>query len=220
MVLAQLLLTFCALLFQTARAYTTFSMIVRANQTICFHEFYPEKESIAIHFKVEDIPSDRLQPKTQEVLAQAPLQTFIGHHIFNSKGEQIGAILAEHSDTFTYTTVFKEMLNICATNRFVMDVIITYNITVNVLNNDHERVPDKNHLKLYEAELQKIESMTEQMIGENNFVLMRTRTREITSSLIMESTVKFTGYAIAFILAVRGLQVWYLKSKLRSKKLL
>lgn len=220
MAFAQLLLTTCALLLQGGLTFTTFSMIVPSNQTICFHDFYPEKESIAIHIKVEDIPKDRLQPHLQEALSQAPLASFIGHYVFNSKGEQIGAILAEHSDIFTYTTVFKEMLNVCATNRFLTDVIITYNITVNVLNNDHERIPDKDHLKLYEAELQKIESMTEQMISENNFVLMRTRTREITSSLIMESTVKFTGYAIAFILAVRGLQVWYLKSKLRTKKLL
>ena len=201
-------------------SFTTFSMQAHSNSTTCFREFYPEKESIAIHFDIAETPLQNIPFELQESLKSNPVKALISHNFYDSKMHSIGAIHSTSQDVFTHTTLNKDIISVCVTNKALFDVVIQYNITLNVLNNDQERIPTKDHLKLYEAELVKIEGLTEQMVSENNLVLMKTRARQFTSSAILDSTSQFAGYAIAFILGIRGLQIWYLKNKLRNKKIL
>jgi hypothetical protein len=204
----------------SARAFVTFSMLVPANRTACFKDFYPEKESIAVHFKIQDFSQGSLNPEAQTILAAHPLHTLISHRFFDARDKMIGEIQSVDLDVFTHTTIGRETIKVCATNGFALDTVVTYNITVNVLNNDHERLPDKDHLRLYEADLNRIEALTEQMSAENAQVLTRIRARQFSSNAIFDSTSQFAVYAILFILGLRGLQIWYLKAKLKSKKML
>lgn len=202
------------------RGFVTFSMLVPANHTACFKDFYPEKESIAVHFKIQDFNQASLSSEIQSYLASHPLHTLVSHRFFDLRGKMIGEIQGVDLDVFTHTTVGRETIKVCATNGFMLDTVVTYNITVNVLNNDHERLPDKDHLKLYEADLARIEALTEQMSSENAQVLSRIRARQFSSDAIYDSTSRFAVYAILFILGLRGLQILYLKAKLKSKKML
>ena len=201
-------------------SFTTFSMQANANSTTCFREFYPEKESIAIHFEITEIPLQNIPQEFHESLKSNPIKALISHNFYDAKMHSIGAIHSSSQDVFTHTTLNRDIISVCVNNKAFFDIIIQYNITLNVLNNDQERIPNKDHLKLYETELIKIEGLTEQMISENNLVLMKTRARQFTSSAILDSTSQFASYAIAFILSIRALQIWYLKNKLRNKKIL
>ena len=104
-------LTLALLCLGAARAFVTFSMLVPANRTACFKDFYPEKESIAVHFKLQEFPKEHLNEETQSFLVAHPLQSLVYHRFYDAKLAVIGELHAADSDVFTHTTVGREIIS-------------------------------------------------------------------------------------------------------------
>lgn len=209
-----------ALLVWSADAFVAFSLLVPANRTACFRDFYPEKESIAVHFQLQDFPVGSLRPELVTYFASHPLASLVSHRFTDGRGRLLGELQASELDVFTHTTVGREVLVVCASNAAPADVVVSYNLTVNVLNNDHERLPDKDHLRLYQAELRRVEALTAEMSSNNAQVLTRARARQFSADALFDSAGRLAFAALAFILGLRALQLCYLRAKLRSKKML
>ena len=200
----------------------TFSMMARPHGETCFTEIFPDKESIAIEFYIEEnyYTDDPHKNKQKD-----DIPTYVGNnpirHLFRTDNGQILAKIDSTDDhIFTHTTLKRDVITVCADNISEKSLLIHYNITSNVANNDHERVPDKDHLRLYEKDLENIEELTEAMATENSLVLEKTRSRYFSSDKIPSSASKFAGIALAAIVIVKFLQVLYLRNRLRVKKLI
>jgi len=216
-ILAALVLFSCA-----SASVTTFSMMARPHGETCFTEVFPDKESIAIEFYIEEnnyIDDPHKNKQKQDV------PSYVGNnpvrHIFRTDdGNVLAKIDSNEDPIFTHTTLRKDVITVCADNISEKSLLIHYNITVNVANNDHERVPDKDHLRLYERDLEDIEELTEAMATENTLVLQKTRSRYFSSDNIPTSASKFAAIALATIVIAKFLQVVYLRNRLRVKKLI
>ncbi len=200
----------------------TFSMMARPHGETCFTEIFPDKESIAIEFYIEennyidDPHKNKQKSEVPSYNGNNPVR-----HIFRTdNGHLLAKIDTTEDHIFTHTTLKRDVITVCADNISEKSLLIHYNVTSNVANNDHERVPDKDHLRLYEKDLEEIEELTDAMASENSLVLEKTRSRYFSSDKIPTSASKLAGVALAAIVLVKFLQVLYLRNRLRVKKLI
>jgi len=183
---------------------------------------FPDNESIAIIYEVDTKQTlDSINKKTDNLEEDSQkIEKAIQHFVYDQKGNRIGHAKSSQHDIFTHTTVDKDILTVCAENTSNYTLLIHYNITVGVSNNDHDRVPDKGHLRQYEEDLERLEELTESMSSENSLVLEKTRSRYFSSDNIPSTASKFAGITLAFIIVLKFLQIAYLRYRLRMKKIL
>ena len=91
---------------------------------------------------------------------------------WNSNKQLIGQVF-NHSEIWTYVTKESEVLEFCVQNLNQMPLILEYNITMNLYNNDHSRVADKEHLSMYEQDINEMEKLTKKLEDENSAVFRR-----------------------------------------------
>ncbi len=137
------------ILINRTQPFISFSLFAKAKTKSCFSEWFPENESVAIHFNVQN-SSKIIQ--NQRYAQQNYLKDYsqVYHHLFDMDKKEIAKINSVEKQVFTYVTKKREILTICVDNYAPRSVIIAYNITMNIYNNDHSRVASKEHLKQYE----------------------------------------------------------------------
>ncbi len=210
-----------AVVMPISASETKFGMMVRGLGKTCFTEIFPDRESIAIEFSIQENTSiddpHKAKPAYEGELAYDGSNPI--RHTFHTQDKKLLASIDTPDDhLFSHTTIDKDVITVCADNISKKSYIVNYIITVNVANNDHERVPDKDHLKLYESDLEKIEEITDNMASDNSLVLEKSRSRYFSSDQIPSSATKFAAIALSFIVLVKFLQVVYLRNRLRTKK--
>ena len=207
-------------------AYIAFSLIAKPHTKSCLREWFPENETIAVYFDIEEgepeVTGQAEQPgHTGDVKAvPAEQHNYIHHTFYNGEGKQLGKVDFIRKDLFTHVTKEKDIITLCVDNYSPDSVKIHYNITMNIYNNDHSRVADKNHLRLYDEDLTKLEELTDQFEALNEMVVSKTRNRAWYSEDISSLATKLSGWAILFIFIVKMLEIMFLKRKLKQKKIL
>ena len=218
----------------------TFALMVVPQMKSCFREWFPEGESVAISYEVEDqsnlgqtgkIPNPsrnrNLRQNAQnpnygnpQMNSQKPNFTLIHHFFFDAENQKIGELLPAQKDTFTYVTHKPEIISICVENYGNLPILVHYNISMNVYNNDHSRVATKDHLRKYEEDILDLEEITNEMINENKMIsdLVRKRFSNVGNVSGMAST--FAGFAVIFIFVVKLSEILFLRKKLQDKKII
>ena len=212
---SQTIVTLFLLINSTAQ-FITFALFAKPHTKSCLREFFPENESVAIHYTVHEGNVEARASKN----TTAPTHKYIHHYFYNNKGKELGAIKSKEEDVFTYVTTENEIIAICVDNFASVPVLVEYNITMNIYNNDHSGVPDKNHLRLYDEDLTLLEELTDQMLSENKLVKQRSNQRFINSKRVSNTADKLAAFAVFFIFLIKIAEIVILKSKLRQKKIL
>lgn len=113
-----------------------------------------------------------------------------------------------------------EVIEFCVDNKGRMPILLEYNITMNVYNNDHARVADKEHLSMYEQDIVELEKLTREMEDENVTVVKRASDRKLKTGSINSLVSSIGGIAVIFIILVKSFEILYLRKKLKDKKML
>lgn len=201
-------------LINTVNNFITFAIQIPPNKMSCLKEWFPDNESIAINF---DILSEKNTHK--KIKKKSKKYNEIIHTFFNEKKELLGKVEYQR-EPWTFVTHEDEIITLCANNTSVESVIIEYNITTNVYNNDHSRVADKSHLKLYEQDINDLEELTKSLVSDNRIVYERTKNRQIKISNLSGMVAEFSGLGILFIIMIKVCGICYLRRKLYQKKML
>ncbi len=91
---------------------------------------------------------------------------------------------------------------------------------MNLYNNDHSRVADKSHLKQYEQDLNTLAELTQELNSNNVVVLKKSKNRKIETLKLTGLVSTISGIAIGVIILIKILEIFYVKKKLKDKKLL
>ena len=204
------------LLVKLTEQFITFALFAKPHTRSCLREFFPENESVAIHYSVHEGSKESAAARN----VTAPVHKYIHHFFYNDKGKELGSIKSKENDAFTYVTKDNEILAICVDNFAPVPVLVEYNITMNIYNNDHSSVPDKDHLRLYDEDLTLLEDLTDQMVSENKLVRQRSSQRFVTSERVSSTAGKLAVFAIFFIFLIKIAEIVILKNKLKQKKIL
>lgn len=201
---------------------TVFTLVAHPYVKTCFSDMFPDNESIAIKYEVDT--NLVLEPNDKKVSSLESdvnkVAKAVHHYVYDQKGNRIGHTKSSSQDILAHTTFQKDKLTICAENTSKYTLLIHYNITVGVSNNDHDRVPDKGHLKQYQEDLERLEDLTDLMATDNGMALDKTRSRYFSSDNLPSTASKFAAIALAFIIILKVLQIMYLRHRLRMKKIL
>lgn len=197
------------------QTYSTFAIQIPPNKKSCLKEWFPENESIAVNFNIlSETENDYKQIKKKSKRYSSIVHTFL-----NENKELLGKV-EKKKETWTFVTHKDEIITFCVDNKSVQNVIIEYNITTNIYNNDHSRVADKEHLKLYERDILDLEGLTEGLVSDNKIVVERARVRKIKISDLGGVVAEFSGICIFFVVVVKVCAIFYLRRKLYQKKIL
>jgi hypothetical protein len=198
--------------------FISFAIQLQPNSRSCLKEWFPQNESIAVNYDIL-VPSQSDDNNFDKLPPIAEQYQMLQHSFFSENRDLLGKIDNE-KETWTYVTHQDEIITFCANNLSPSSIIVEYNITVNIYNNDHTRVADKTHLKMYEEDIVELEKLTLQLSSDNNIVRERTENRKIQIAVLGDLVSKLTGLGIIFIIFIKVCAIFYLRRKLYEKKIL
>ena len=215
------MLAILLLVHSLSASFSHFVVISNPGKIDCVREFFPANETIAFHASInKKLTAEYYSAIYDESVVISELFfTQLNVTFMDSAGRVLGQHSALSSDVFTHYTAEQDLIAICVSNNSTTTILVEFNVTMSVLNNDQAKIADKENLHQYEEDLQKIEELTMLMTSENNMILSKSRQRFNFSEGMLYLASKFSVIAVFFVLVVKLMEVVYLKNKLREKKI-
>ena len=109
-------------------------------------------------------------------------------------------------------------MTVCFLNVADFDVGVYLRIAKNVDHNDHSKLPDNSHLEDYEKNFEKMDVVT-QFIQKEQKIFIDNQIKKVFSVNELKSTnSKLMLYAILAVIIVKAIEIYFIRHKLSSKK--